>query len=143
MRGAGLGDAPRTLVEEFANPSLRSRTWIKSGDVVLKARRADGQESHIRLRCVTPPDKTQKVLLHRLGLTLPQRLRTVDEVEQMYARWTRSSQCSHDLESKRALAPPPKPIGFSNCPTWASAPSRLKFRVGWHGLAIARPCDPS
>jgi len=24
----------------------------------------------------------------------------------------------------------------------ASAPSQLKFRVGWHGLAIARPCDP-
>ena len=75
MRGAGLGDAPRTLVEEFAK--------IKSGDVVLKARRADGRESHIRLRCVTTPDKAQKVLLHRLGLTLPQRLRTVDEVEQM------------------------------------------------------------
>ena len=62
-------------VEEFAK--------IKSGDVVRKARRADGQESHIRLRCVTTPDKAQKVLLHRLGLTLPQRLRTVDEVEQM------------------------------------------------------------
>jgi hypothetical protein len=50
---------------------------------VLKARRADGRERHIRLRCVTTPDKAEKVLLHRLGLTLPQRLRTVDEVEQM------------------------------------------------------------
>ena len=70
MGGARLGDAPRTLVEEFAK--------IKSGDVVLKAQRADGRENHIRLRCVTPPDKAQKVLLHRLGLTLPQRLRTVD-----------------------------------------------------------------
>lgn len=75
MRGAGLGDAPRTLVEEFAK--------IKSGDVVLKARRVGGAENHIRLRCVTAPDKAQKVLLHRLGLTLPQRLRTVDEVVQM------------------------------------------------------------
>jgi len=64
MRGAGLGDAPRTLVEEIAK--------IKSGDVVLNARHADGREHPIRVRCVTTPDKPQKVLLHRLGLTLPQ-----------------------------------------------------------------------
>ena len=75
MRGSGLGDAPRTLLEEFAK--------IKSGDVVLKARAADGVEYPLRVRCVTTPDKAQKVLLHRLGLTLPQRLRTVGEVEQM------------------------------------------------------------
>lgn len=75
MRAAGLGDAPRTLVEEFAK--------IKSGDVALKARTADGQEQTLRVRCVTTPDKAQKVLLHRLGLTLPQRLRTVREIEQM------------------------------------------------------------
>jgi len=75
MRGAGLGDAPRTLVEEMAK--------IKSGDVVLKARHADGREHPLRVRCVTTPDRPQKVLLHRLGLTLPQRLRTVHEVQQM------------------------------------------------------------
>lgn len=75
MAGAQLGDAPRTLLEEFAK--------IKSGDVVLKARRANGRENHIRVRCVTTPDKAQKVLLHRLGLTLPQRLRTVEETTQM------------------------------------------------------------
>ena len=69
------GDAPRTLVEEFAK--------IKSGDVALTAKRAGGRENHIRVRCVTTPDKAQKVLLHRLGLTLPQRLRTVEEVAQM------------------------------------------------------------
>ena len=72
MRGAGLGDAPRTLVEEFAK--------IKSGDVVLKARWANGPERPLRIRCVTTPDKAQKVLLNRLGLTLPQRLRTIQEV---------------------------------------------------------------
>jgi hypothetical protein len=83
MRGAGLGDAPRTLVEEFANPSLRSRTRIESGDVVLKAKHADGREHSIRVRCVTTPDKAEKVLLHRLGLTLPPRLRTLDEIQQM------------------------------------------------------------
>jgi len=75
MRGAGLGDAPRTLVEEFAK--------IKSGDVVLPARMADGSQRMIRLRCVTTPDEAQKVLLNRLGLTLPQRLRRIDEVVQM------------------------------------------------------------
>ena len=75
MRCAGLGDAPRTLVEEFAK--------IKSGDVVLPARWADGRERTIRLRCVTTPDEAQKVLLSRLGLTLPQRLRRIDEVAPM------------------------------------------------------------
>ncbi len=75
MRGAGLGDAPRTLVEELAK--------IKSGDVVLKARHTDGRENGIRVRCVTTPDASQKVLLHRLGLRLPQRLRTVHEIGQM------------------------------------------------------------
>jgi transposase len=75
MGAAGLGDAPRTLVEEFHK--------IKSGDVVLLARTGDGKEHPIRLRCVTTPDKAQKVLLHRLGLTLPQRLRRIDEIVQM------------------------------------------------------------
>jgi transposase len=75
MKGAGLGDAPRTLVEEFAK--------IKSGDVVLTARSAGGRERPIRLRRVTTPDKAQKVLLHRLGLVVPQRLRCLDEIAQM------------------------------------------------------------
>jgi transposase len=75
MRRAGLGDAPRTLIEEFAK--------IKSGDVVLPARMADGSQRTIRLRCVTTPDEAQKMLLNRLGLTLPQRLRRIDEVAQM------------------------------------------------------------
>lgn len=75
MHRAGLGDAPRTVVEEFAK--------IKSGDVVLPARMADGSARTIRLRCVTTPDEAQRVLLNRLGLTVPQRLRRIDEVEQM------------------------------------------------------------
>ena len=76
MRGAGLGDAPRTVLEEFAR--------VKSGDVVLATRTADGRpDKTIRLRCVTSPDEGQKVLLGRLGLTLPQRLRRVNEVAQM------------------------------------------------------------
>ena len=76
MRAAGLGEAPRTLVEEFAK--------IKSGDVVLSTRTADGRPGKtLRVRCVTTPDPAQKVLLNRLGLTVPQRLRYLEEVEQM------------------------------------------------------------
>jgi hypothetical protein len=75
MRRAGLGDAPRTLLEEFGK--------IKSGDVVLPARMGDGTDRTIRLRCVTTPDEAQKVLLNRLGLTVPHRLRRIDEVPQM------------------------------------------------------------
>jgi transposase len=75
MRKAGLGDAPRTLIEDLAK--------IKSGDVVLAARSAKGPERQIRLRCVSTPDKAQKVLLHRLGVMLPQRLRRIDEVAPM------------------------------------------------------------
>jgi transposase len=72
MQRAGLGDAPRTLLEEFAK--------IKSGDVVLQAQSREGGPSRtIRLRCVPEPDAAQKVLLSRLGLTLPRRLRRIDE----------------------------------------------------------------
>jgi len=76
MRAAGLGDAPRTLLAELAK--------IKSGDVVLPTMTRDGRPSKtVRVRCVTTPDAAQKVLLSRLGLTLPQRLRYLEEVEQM------------------------------------------------------------
>jgi transposase len=70
MNRAGLGDAPRTLLHEIAK--------IKSGDIVLPAQTSDGVEKTIRLRHVTEPDPAQAVLLHRLGLTLPRRLRRLD-----------------------------------------------------------------
>lgn len=60
---AGLGNAPRTLLEEFAR--------IQSHDVILPTQ-AQGE---IRLRCVTQPDAAQAVLLERLGMVLPKRLR--------------------------------------------------------------------
>ena len=76
MRRAGLGDAPRTLLEELAK--------IKSGDVVLPTQTKQGHYyGTVRLRCVTEPDEAQKVLLHRLGITLPRRLRRIDEVVPM------------------------------------------------------------
>jgi transposase len=68
MRQAGLGDAPRSLLDELAK--------IRSGDVVLPTKSATGDTGRdVRLRCVTEPDAAQKVLLQRLGLRLPRRLR--------------------------------------------------------------------
>jgi transposase len=73
MKASGLGAAPRTVVEELAR--------IKSGDVILPTRGLDGQPGKtLRLRCVTSPDEYQQVLLSRLGLTLPKRLRCVEEL---------------------------------------------------------------
>jgi transposase len=60
---AGLGRSIKTLMEELAR--------IQSTDVVLQT--TDGRA--VRLRCVVRPDKAQKILLHHLGLELPQRLR--------------------------------------------------------------------
>jgi transposase len=60
---AGLGRSITTLLEEFAR--------IQSTDVVLPT--TDGRS--VRLRCVVRPDHAQKILLHHLGLELPQRLR--------------------------------------------------------------------
>jgi hypothetical protein len=56
---------------------------IKSVDVPLPTRMADDRQRTIHLRCVTTPDEAEKVLLNRLGLTLPQRLRRIDGVAQM------------------------------------------------------------
>ena len=75
MKGAGLGDAPRTLLYEFAK--------IKSGDIVLPAESAGGIRTTVRLRHVTEPEAEQKTLLQRLGLTLPRRLKRLDSPAQM------------------------------------------------------------
>jgi len=76
MNNARLGDAPRTLLEEIAK--------LKSGDVTLKARSSkNAPERTITLRVVTEPDPAQAVLLQRLGLTLPRRLRRIDHPIQM------------------------------------------------------------
>src|SRR6202453_2677939 len=68
MRPSGLGDAPRSLLDELAK--------IRSGDVVLPTKSAAGVPARdVRLRCVTEPDAAHKMLLARLGLRLPRRLR--------------------------------------------------------------------
>jgi len=63
---AGLGNSPRTLLEELGR--------IHSHDVVLPTTETPSRE--LRLRCVVRPDKAQAMLLERLGLRLPERLRT-------------------------------------------------------------------
>jgi transposase len=62
---AGLGDCPRTILAELSR--------IHSADIVLPL--TDGTKREIRLRCVVRPDREQALLLQRLGLTLPERLR--------------------------------------------------------------------
>jgi transposase len=62
---AGLGDSPRTILTELSR--------IHSADIVLPL--ADGSKRELRLRCVVRPEPEQQLLLQRLGLTLPERLR--------------------------------------------------------------------
>ncbi len=63
---SGLGNSPRTVLEELSR--------VQSHDVILPTL-AHGE---IRLRCVTQPDAAQAVLLERLGITLPKRLRLAE-----------------------------------------------------------------
>jgi transposase len=60
---AGLGNGPRTVLEELAQ--------IQSADVVLPT--VDGRD--LRVRCVVRPAPSQAAILERLGLELPRRLR--------------------------------------------------------------------
>jgi transposase len=70
---AGLGNSPRTILEELAR--------IQSTDVVLPL--ADKSRRELRIRCVVRPDKAQAMLLDRLGLRLPERLRLPSHVSEM------------------------------------------------------------
>ena len=63
---AGLGNEPRRVLDELSE--------LRAMDVVMSTR--DDQE--IRTRCVTQPNDHQKILLQRLGLTLPGRLEKID-----------------------------------------------------------------
>jgi len=63
---AGLGDSPRTIMEEVGH--------IHSGDVVLPTTMGE----RIRLRSIVTPEKAQKIILQRLGIDLPRRMRIPD-----------------------------------------------------------------
>jgi len=60
---AGLGNSPRTVLDELAR--------IQSHDVILPTT----THGEIRLRCIAQPDDAQAVLLDRLGIILPKRMR--------------------------------------------------------------------
>jgi len=68
---AGLGNSPRTILDELRR--------VQSTDVVLPL--ADDPRRALRIRCVVRPDKAQALLLDRLGLRLPERLRPPPAVE--------------------------------------------------------------
>jgi len=73
QKRAGLGQSPRTVLDELAR--------IQSSDVVLPL--ADGSGRELRIRCVVRPDKAQAMLLERLGLRLPERLRIPPRIDKM------------------------------------------------------------
>jgi hypothetical protein len=73
QKRAGLGHSPRTILDELAR--------IQSSDVVLPL--ADGSGRELRIRCVVRPDKAQALLLERLGLRLPERLRIPPPIAKM------------------------------------------------------------
>lgn len=70
---AGLGNSPRTLLDELAR--------IQSTDVVIPVADSSGRE--LRIRCVVRPDTAQAILLDRLGLRLPERLKIPPAVHAM------------------------------------------------------------
>jgi hypothetical protein len=70
---AGLGNSPRTILEEFAR--------IQSHDVVLPT----ATHGEIRLRCVAQPDAAPAALFDRLGVNPPKRMRVPDNKPQILA----------------------------------------------------------
>jgi hypothetical protein len=69
MSGKGLGTCARQLVGEIAT--------IRSLDVILPVKTAEGV-SQLRLRTVARPERLVAELLQRLGLTLPEQNRIVE-----------------------------------------------------------------
>ena len=70
---AGLGNSPRTILDELGR--------IQSTDVVLPL--AEDAHRTLRIRCVVRPDKAQALLLDRLGLRLPERLKVPTSIHRM------------------------------------------------------------
>jgi len=69
----GLGNSPRAILQELGA--------IQSTDIVLPT--ATVPQRELRPRCVVRPDRAQAVLLQRLGLCLPERLRPSIAAHQM------------------------------------------------------------
>lgn len=80
MEDSGLGQSPDKLLEEL-------RT-IHSLDAVLTAR----HDTELRLRLVSTPDERVRILLHRLGLRLPNRPKRIPNVVPTLASWENCAQ---------------------------------------------------
>jgi transposase len=65
-KAAGLGDEPRKVLDEIST--------IQTVDVILPTR--CGQK--IRKRCIAKPTDHQAILLHKLGMSLPQSLEAIE-----------------------------------------------------------------
>jgi transposase len=70
---AGLGNSPRTILEDLGA--------IQSTDVVLPLTDDPGRK--LRIRCVVRPTRAQAILLDRLGLRLPERIRLPPSIPKM------------------------------------------------------------
>jgi transposase len=70
---AGLGNSPRTILEDLGA--------IQSTDVVLPL--TDDPHRKLRIRCVVRPTRAQAILLDRLGLRLPERIRLPPSIPKM------------------------------------------------------------
>ena len=71
MQGKGLGNNAHKLINAFGT--------IKSMDVVVPVKRGN-IELPVRLRTVAKPEEDVEVLLAHLGLRLPNRSKTVQNV---------------------------------------------------------------
>jgi transposase len=70
---AELGNSPRTILEDLGT--------IQSTDIVLPL--AEDPSRKIRIRCVVRPTRAQAILLDRLGLRLPERIRLPPSIPKM------------------------------------------------------------
>jgi transposase len=68
MEGCGLGSAPQKLIDELRH--------IHSMDVVLRTK----EDTELRLRVVGTPEEKTRVLLHHLGLKIPNRPKKIENV---------------------------------------------------------------
>ena len=73
MEQAGIGNSPRTILAELRQ--------IQSLDIVLPL--AEHPSRELRLRCVPRPPKPLAILLQRLGIELPERLKPARAAAQM------------------------------------------------------------
>jgi hypothetical protein len=96
---AGLGNSPRTLLDEIGR--------IQSTDVVQPL--AQDPSRKLRIRCVVRPDKTQAMLLDRLSVFAY--LNAFDPL-------LRYTKCSADFWTKTPVL---TSFYLSNCGRWASA----------------------